>query len=258
MPLSGPLTDHIGDLWSCASFTHRMRTLPPSTVSTKATHTMAFPRSILSSLAGGIALCYACAIWISFFSGPTSYFGERRIPEGDERIWRLPSASAHRPPHVVMDCSSPNFTYVEILSHDGGDTSEWKKGDSCEIRREWGWPMRCFEAIVRTEYETATNIQHVQSSGMHWIPNPFDRDSPRMLLLPLKPQPAAFTVNVLAFAISIWVLQLSLFSLRRTLRLRRGRCPTCGYDLKHSGSTCPECGGLAMPPPPTGSTPKRY
>jgi len=30
--------------------------------------------------------------------------------------------------------------------------------------------------------------------------------------------------------------------LKRTLRLRRGLCPTCGYDLRASNGTCPECG----------------
>jgi len=31
-------------------------------------------------------------------------------------------------------------------------------------------------------------------------------------------------------------------NLKRRLRLRRGLCPTCGYDLRESLGTCPECG----------------
>jgi len=32
--------------------------------------------------------------------------------------------------------------------------------------------------------------------------------------------------------------------IRRRSSLRRGLCPTCGYDLRESQSTCPECGAV--------------
>ena len=31
----------------------------------------------------------------------------------------------------------------------------------------------------------------------------------------------------------------------RRRRVTRGLCPACGYDLRGSGETCPECGGVA-------------
>jgi len=36
---------------------------------------------------------------------------------------------------------------------------------------------------------------------------------------------------------------------KRTRRLRRGLCPTCGYDLRESKSTCPECGTAPVQSP---------
>lgn len=36
--------------------------------------------------------------------------------------------------------------------------------------------------------------------------------------------------------------------LKRNLRLRRGLCPTCGYDLRASNGTCPECGVNTVQP----------
>ncbi|HEV8606514.1 MAG TPA: hypothetical protein VGQ99_14165 [Tepidisphaeraceae bacterium] len=71
---------------------------------------------------------------------------------------------------------------------------------------------------------------------------------------------SALTGKWIRLSLPHWFLIL-LFSLpgilhaahrfKQRFRLRRGLCPTCGYDLRESKSTCPECGALRSPAPPT-------
>jgi hypothetical protein len=47
--------------------------------------------------------------------------------------------------------------------------------------------------------------------------------------------------------------------LRRRLRGRRGLCPSCGYDLRGSGSArCPECGDVSAVTTPLGPRPRGF
>ena len=60
-----------------------------------------------------------------------------------------------------------------------------------------------------------------------------------------------YTLDYAVVAVPYWALLLATaappaFSLRarlrRRVRLRRGQCPACGYDLRASPGGCPECG----------------
>ena len=77
-------------------------------------------------------------------------------------------------------------------------------------------------------------------------------------MLPVVPLWPGFAVNTLFYAIILWLLIPGPFVLRRVIRLKRGRCPKCGYDLRGqlpgAGSGCPECGWNR--PPETGSAPE--
>ena len=66
------------------------------------------------------------------------------------------------------------------------------------------------------------------------------------------------------FYYGIWLPALALVpatvalrDLRHSRRTRRGRCPTCGYDLRATpqGGRCPECGSVPPDPPPIAARP---
>ena len=62
---------------------------------------------------------------------------------------------------------------------------------------------------------------------------------------PLRPIWPGFAVNTLFYSVVLWLLICGPFVLRRFIRMKRGRCVKCGYDLRHGEhDVCPECGRL--------------
>ena len=59
--------------------------------------------------------------------------------------------------------------------------------------------------------------------------------------LPTRPLWGGFVVNTLFFAILIWLSFFTVAQLRRRLRLRSNKCPSCGYPLGQAPK-CTECG----------------
>lgn len=64
--------------------------------------------------------------------------------------------------------------------------------------------------------------------------------------LPLLPRPLGFLINALAYAVIFGIALLSMKLLIRHLRIRRGKCASCGYNLADL-KICPECGLPAKP-----------
>jgi hypothetical protein len=106
-----------------------------------------------------------------------------------------------------------------------------------------GWPWRCLSR--------AKTIDGVGSyPSVYWTLHivELDRFSPKYrrpetLALPLHPIWPGLLLNA-GFYGAIWAMPLVCLPLLRTRRRRRkGRCPRCGYDLKHALEPgCPECG----------------
>ena len=69
---------------------------------------------------------------------------------------------------------------------------------------------------------------------------------------PYRPLWPGFAINTVFYSFVLWLLFAAPFALRRRLRVKRGLCPKCAYDLRgHSviGDVCPECGrGTAATP----------
>lgn len=65
----------------------------------------------------------------------------------------------------------------------------------------------------------------------------------RSRYLPLKPLWFGFMINLVFYALVLWLITLAALTVRRLIRNRRGRCIKCGYDLRGDISQgCPECG----------------
>ncbi len=61
--------------------------------------------------------------------------------------------------------------------------------------------------------------------------------------LPLRPIWPGFAINTIFYAAFLWLLTLGPFTARRMIRIKRGLCIKCGYDLRHvEHEKCPECG----------------
>lgn len=115
-------------------------------------------------------------------------------------------------------------------------------------RLEAGWPMLCFEGLLRIQAEP-----HVaDDEAIFRIPAPA-RSALRIHgegILPLRPKVSAFAINTLFYASSFWLLVRGPLALRRLIRRKRGICPACAYDLCHADhEACPECGAACRLPP---------
>jgi hypothetical protein len=68
----------------------------------------------------------------------------------------------------------------------------------------------------------------------------------RDLELPIGPVWPGVVGSVALYGGVAWLLSFLPGMVRARLRLRRGTCPSCGYDLRSGGqAACPECGGGA-------------
>src|SRR5689334_9429953 len=73
--------------------------------------------------------------------------------------------------------------------------------------------------------------------------------------VPIPPPPQSIKVRVvlISLAADAVLAVLPIIWLRRFVkrnrsfsRMSRGRCPSCGYDLRHTSQRCSECGSLAQ------------
>jgi hypothetical protein len=108
------------------------------------------------------------------------------------------------------------------------------------FRVQAGWPLHSvrFDGIKRSLENWQPTSASLEAPAIlrrnGWFTRPHDR-------LPLTPLHAGFAINTLFYA-AILALPMSVFPVRRRLRARRGRCPTCGYDRAGLKGDCPECG----------------
>ena len=94
-----------------------------------------------------------------------------------------------------------------------------------------GWPWPAFWCDYDRDWTTG------QIAARGGVTLSYDR------VLPLRPMPLGLAADTLVFGAAAWALVRGPRWVRSTRRIRRGRCPACGYDLlgRFEGG-CPECG----------------
>ena len=201
--------------------------------------------SLLFLLAGAVvnvAVAWGCAVWAPL--------------GGQTQLWVVPPEE-----------------YVRLLSQIPGDPPDepWMpreratriSGIGVHHELMWAWNKteqeRQANTIPRPPTFSALAVQRwrvglplasceglrADRGGVRWrqhalVPPPWLSAQP-FRVLPLRPIWPGFAVNTAFYAAILWLLIPGPFALRRLIRRRRGRCPSCAYPMGES-SVCSECG----------------
>ncbi len=94
-----------------------------------------------------------------------------------------------------------------------------------------GWPFRCVigSNSKTSGYTGSSGIHIVGASKTYWICS--------------HPYWPGLAANTAIYASVWWIGLFGFAAIRRSIRVRRGCCPMCAYDLRHKiAEGCPECG----------------
>jgi hypothetical protein len=108
-----------------------------------------------------------------------------------------------------------------------------------------GFPFRCLSGgwVYTAPIGSAPSFEARWSLPLLASPTapPGATDWLRTTVLPLRPDPARFALNAIAYSAAFWVLWNGKLFYCGFIKRRRGGCPSCGYPTAGS-ARCPECG----------------
>jgi len=187
-----------------------------------------------------IAVCWTIAIrtpnqWI--FGRSTGELWDLEYLEVDPDDWHIAVPGMETRPELEMQ--EPMFGWAVGSQETDPDDS----GIGYQVvNYDYGFPL--------------PSVSHYFLDAFHW-----EGDTPDLTGIPegyhfawvVNEDPLPLFIHPLPFAIN-WLIYFTVLSapvagwvwVRRWRRVRRGRCASCGYDLRGlGGGTCPECGGRA-------------
>jgi len=141
------------------------------------------------------------------------------------------------------DARSGNDVGVdEIIQYDiGGMHGPFR---SLHVLRA-GLPARALRCHYWTRHLDSLDVlgHYEPRSVLFWPSDADHSDKQRVRVLPLRPVFPGFLVDTLFYAAMWFGIFFGVAALRRFVRKKRGRCVTCGYDLRGEfDKGCAECG----------------
>ena len=109
-----------------------------------------------------------------------------------------------------------------------------------------GWPLYCLKWYANYG-EIKGGFEFGEPSTYKQVINSWNGKSSNQMqtltVVPYLPIWKGLIFNTLFYAALLWLLTLGPFDVRRMIRLKRGHCTKCGYDLRSDFEAgCPECG----------------
>ncbi len=184
--------------------------------------------SLVAIPAIGVAVNVGIA-WGCVLSVTGTQQGGTSATDAQERWWRAEAPPAMRAAVPTRASLWTGFGYEGLLLL-AGDPPDG--GVATRVRG--GWPMPAVESVRWLSSSAGIDRTH------GFLRLPIGRRVGRAGV-PIRPLPAGFALNTLLYGLLIWGPLSGPAASRRFVRLRRGRCPHCGYPMGRT-PVCSECG----------------
>lgn len=204
-----------------------------------------------------VGAVWVCAVWTP--SRRSTYYDRAETPIDDTSIWSVtckasPGNFRISSSVIEREFGSPRASAVESVLPRWSRLAAPEPSDEA-LRSErfehafgWPWVALAYEG-TRVTAQNGRSVREEVTWGIVLYRPTFGAGDRPFRALPLRPTWSGFLANTVFYAASMWLLWflkvLRPFTLIRRWRIKRGRCPSCGYPMGASG-ICTEC-GTALP-----------
>ncbi len=208
-----------------------------------------------------VAVAWGCALFIEVEDGiaegtfvlyrTNGRFGSVYLSEwrsqGASRVYCVVMDWSDKPP--LGDWTDLTRKSIRVFARAGLDEANWSllsQGDTRWVDSR-GWPLVALYSVVafdRGDIWSPVTDPHrwTTFSGIEITPLLHQRKNGPRVWLGLRPIWPGFAINTIFYGAILW-LPFAPFQLRRYMRVKRGHCIKCGYDLRGAEhEVCPECG----------------
>jgi len=192
-----------------------------------------------------VAVAWGCVLFVPLVNQPSDFLYRKTDVKIQEKSTYSQRTFGRTRMNVIVYIWDPEGGAVGS----GTYVDDWQKSYSYELT---GWPMHCLTCFNPNEFLIGTGSNLQQRATLNkpidsGIRIKHERISNQYLpywrALPYKPLWMGFAVNSIFYSVFVWLAALLLYTLRLNIRLKRGRCLKCNYNLRgSSGGGCPECG----------------